>query len=308
MMTLIQSEVASGLEFPEGPIVMDDGSIVLVEIAGPRLTRVLADGSTEVIAEWDDPESAGPNGAAVGPDGHIYVCNNGGFVWSEINGMQFPINRETGANQSDSYITGSIDRVNLATGEIESIYSEFQGDRLCGPNDIVFDVHGGFWFTDLGKQRRREIDKGAVYYALPDGSSIERVIDNIDHPNGCGLSPDGRTLYVAQTTTGRLWAYEISQPGVLASGKGVCIANTLASLDSMAIEADGTVVVAALRDGLLVVRPDGSHDFLRVDGPLITNVAFSREGDNVAYITESALGSLVAIEWPRSGLELAYSC
>ena len=113
---------------------------------------------------------------------------------------------------------------------------------------------------------------------------------------------------MAQTTTGRLWSYEISQPGVLASGKGVCVANTLASLDSMAIEADGTVVVAALRDGLLVVRPDGSHDFLRVDGPLITNVAFSREGDNVAYITESAIGSLVAIEWPRSGLELAYSC
>ena len=70
----------------------------------------------------------------------------------------------------------------------------------------------------------------------------------------------------------------------------MCVANTLASLDSMAIEADGTVVVAALRDGLLIVRPDGSHDFLRVDGPLITNVAFSRGGDNVAYITESALG------------------
>ena len=70
---------------------------------------------------------------------------------------------------------------------------------------------------------------------------------------------DGRTLYVAQTTTGRLWAYEIPQPGVLTSGKGLCVANTLASLDSMA-EADGTVVVAALRD-VLVVRPDGSHDF-----------------------------------------------
>ena len=116
-MALIQTEVANGLEFPEGPIVMDDGSIVLVEIAGPRLTRVLPDGSIDVIAEWDDPESAGPNGAAVGPDGHIYVCNNGGFVWSEINGMQFPMNRETGANQSDSYVTGSIDRVDLTTGE-----------------------------------------------------------------------------------------------------------------------------------------------------------------------------------------------
>jgi gluconolactonase len=287
---------------------MDDGSIVVVEIAGPRLSRVLIDGTVEVIAEWDDPESAGPNGAAVGPDGHIYVCNNGGFVWSEINGMQFPMDRVTGANQSDSYITGSIDRVDLATGEIVSIYNEFQGDRLCGPNDIVFDESGGFWFTDLGKQRRREVDKGAVYYALPDGSSIERVIDNIDHPNGCGLSPDGQRLFVAQTTTGRLWAYNISEPGALVDDKGVCIANTLSSLDSMAIEADGTIVVAALRDGLLVVRPDGAYEFLRVDGPLITNIAFSREGDNVAYITESALGSLIAIEWPRSGLDLAFSC
>ena len=307
-MTLKQTEIASGLQFPEGPIIMDDGSIVVVEIAGPRLSRVLTDGTVEVIAEWDDPESAGPNGAAVGPDGHIYVCNNGGFVWSEINGMQFPMDRATGANQSDSYVTGSIDRVDLATGEIVSIYNEFQGDRLCGPNDIVFDESGGFWFTDLGKQRRREVDKGAVYYALPDGSSIERVIDNIDHPNGCGLSPDGQRLFVAQTTTGRLWAYNISEPGALVDDKGVCIANTLSSLDSMAIEADGTIVVAALRDGLLVVRPDGAYEFLRVDGPLITNIAFSREGDNVAYITESALGSLIAIEWPRSGLDLAFSC
>lgn len=307
-MTLKQTEIASGLQFPEGPIVMDDGSIVVVEIAGPRLSRVFIDGTVEVIAEWDDPESAGPNGAAVGPDGHIYVCNNGGFVWSTINGMQFPMDRATGANQSDSYVTGSIDRVDLATGEIVSIYNEFQGDRLCGPNDIVFDGSGGFWFTDLGKQRRREVDKGAVYYAMPDGSSIERVIDNIDHPNGCGLSPDGQRLYVAQTTTGRLWAYDISEPGALVDDKGVCIANTLSSLDSMAIEVDGTIVVAALRDGLLVVRPDGSYEFLRVDGPLITNIAFSREGDNVAYITESALGSLIAIEWPRDGLGLAFSC
>ena len=89
-------------------------------------------------------------------------------------------------------------------GSITSIYTDFDGDHLCGPNDIVFDRTGGFWFTDLGKQRRREIDRGAVYYAQPDGSSIQRMLDNVDHANGCGLSPDGNTLYVAQTTTGRL--------------------------------------------------------------------------------------------------------
>ena len=306
-MAIAHTVLTDQLEFPEGPVVMDDGSIIVVEIAGPRLTRVNVDGSVETIAEWDDISSAGPNGAALGPDGHMYVCNNGGFIWSEIKGMRWPLDPVTGANQASTYVTGSIDRVNIETGEITSVYQDFEGDHLCGPNDIVFDDSGGFWFTDLGKQRRREIDKGAVYYAQPDGSSISRVIDNLDHPNWCGLSPDGKTLYVAQTTTGRLWAYDVEQPGVLKSPKGVCVANTLASLDSLAVEADGTVVVAALRDGILVARPDGSHEFQEIDGPLITNVAFSREGNNLAYITESALGSLLVVDWPRPGLELAYT-
>jgi gluconolactonase len=300
--------VTSGLDFPEGPVVMDDGSIIVVEIAGPRLSRITVDGRKEIIAEWQDPSSAGPNGAAVGPDGCMYVCNNGGFIWSEVNGMRYPVDRSTGANQSPNYVTGSIDRVDLETGEITSIYTDFDGDHLCGPNDIVFDRTGGFWFTDLGKQRRREIDRGAVYYAQPDGSSIQRMLDNVDHANGCGLSPDGNTLYVAQTTTGRLWAYDLDGPGILKSRRGRCIANTLGSLDSLAVEEDGTVVVAALPEGLLTVRPDGSHAFLPIDGPLTTNVAFSRNEENIAYVTESGTGSLLAIDWPRPGLELAFSC
>ncbi len=302
-----QTTIAHGLAFPEGPVVMADGSVIVVEIAGPRLTRVRPDGTTEVVAEWDDPRSAGPNGAAIGPDGAMYVCNNGGFLWSEINGMQLPIDRASGSNQAPEYRTGSIDRVDLATGAIEAVYDNFEGDRLCGPNDIVFDATGGFWFTDLGKQRRREVDKGAVYYAKPDGSHISRAIDNIDHPNGCGLSPDGKTLYVAQTTTGRVWAYDISEPGTLDNPRGRCVANTLGAMDSMAVEADGTVVVAALRQGLLVVRPDETHDFLSVDGPLITNIAFGGPDRTTAYITESALGSLISVEWPRPGLELEFN-
>ena len=300
--------LADDLAFPEGPIAMADGSVIVVEIAGPRLTRIGPDGSTEVITEWGDPASAGPNGAAIGPDGAVYVCNNGGFLWSEINGMRFPIDRATGSNQAPEYVTGSIDRVEVTTGEITTLYTECDGHHLCGPNDIVFDSTGGFWFTDLGKQRVRELDKGAVYYARPDGSSITRCIDNVDHPNGCGLSPDGSTLYVAQTTTGRVWAYDITAPGELASQRGTCIANTLGNLDSMAVEADGTVVVAALRKGLLVVRPNHSHDFVDTpDQPLVTNVAFGGPDRQTAFITESAIGRLLATPWPRAGLELTYN-
>ena len=69
--------LATDLEFPEGPVVMPDGSVVLVEIRGKRLTRVWPDGRKEVVAEIP----GGPNGAAIGPDGKIYICNNGGFSW-----------------------------------------------------------------------------------------------------------------------------------------------------------------------------------------------------------------------------------
>ena len=79
-MEIQQTVLNDQLQFPEGPVVMDDGSVIVVEIAGPRLTRVNVDGSLEIIAAWDDPSSSGPNGAAMGPDGYMYVCNNGGFI------------------------------------------------------------------------------------------------------------------------------------------------------------------------------------------------------------------------------------
>ena len=69
------TEIASGLQFPEGPVAMSDGSIVLTEIVAARSRASTADGTSR---SWPRP-AAGPNGAAIGPDGKLYVCNNGGF-------------------------------------------------------------------------------------------------------------------------------------------------------------------------------------------------------------------------------------
>ena len=66
--------------FPEGPVFMPDGSVIVVEIAGQRLTRVAPDGTKTTIAEM----GGGPNGAAMGPDGKIYVCNNGASTGTRI--------------------------------------------------------------------------------------------------------------------------------------------------------------------------------------------------------------------------------
>ena len=67
--------VADGLRFPEGPIAMADGSVVLTEIEAGRVTRVYPDGREETVAEL----GGGPNRLAMGPGERIYCVNNGGF-------------------------------------------------------------------------------------------------------------------------------------------------------------------------------------------------------------------------------------
>ncbi|HWS73710.1 MAG TPA: SMP-30/gluconolactonase/LRE family protein, partial [Quisquiliibacterium sp.] len=197
-------EIATGLEFPEGPVAMDDGSVLLVEIARGTLTRVTPDGRASVVAQL----GGGPNGAAIGPDGAVYVTNNGGFRWTRLpNGQLRP------GYQADDYEGGRIERVNLATGRFERVYTACGVEKLRGPNDLVFDAHGSFYFSDLGKNRPRDSDRGALYYAKPDGSDIQCVAPSVVTPNGIGLSPDGKTLYYAETEGARLWAMDLAGPG-----------------------------------------------------------------------------------------------
>ncbi len=196
-------EIASGLEFPEGPIAIADGSVLVVEIKRGTLTRVRPDGAVEIVAET----GGGPNGAAIGPDGKVYICNNGGFEWHDLGGMSMP------GDQPADYTGGSIQRVDLETGAVESVYTECDGIPLKGPNDIVFDSEGGFWFTDLGKSRARERDRTGIFYALPDGSSIREMVFPLETPNGIALSPDQSRVYVAETLTGRVYYWDLEGPG-----------------------------------------------------------------------------------------------
>jgi len=301
-------EITAGLKFPEGPIAMPDGSVILVEIARETLTRVMADGKQHVIAKL----GGGPNGAAMGPDGKIYVCNNGGFNWIERpDGRLFP------GTQPAGYKGGSIQVVDPETGKFETLYDSCDGRRLNGPNDIVFDRDGGFWFTDLGKTRERESDRGAVYYAKADGSKIEEKVFPLERPNGCGLSPDEKTLYVVETPTARCWAFELSAPGTIkdANGpyrgeKGRVIAGLggYQMFDSLAVEASGNVCVATLISGCItVIAPDGGIvEQVPTGDRVTTNIAFGGSELKTAYITLSGRGELVAMDWPRPGLPLNF--
>ncbi|MDB5452156.1 MAG: gluconolaconase [Caulobacteraceae bacterium] len=285
--------LAEGLEFPEGPIIMGDGSVVLVEIRRGTLTRAWQ-GKTEVIAQL----GGGPNGAALGPDGAIYVCNNGGFSW-QADGPSF---RPVAA--SADYTTGRIERVDLATGKFERVYDSCDGNRLTGPNDIVFDRQGGFYFTDLGKTFARTRDRSGVYYATPDGGRITEMSYGGLAYNGVGLSPDEKTVYAAETPTGRLYAWDLAAPGVAAGGPRMVHASA-DRYDSLAMLADGSVAVATLgRGGVTTISPAGGATFQDFPDPWVTNICFGGPDMRDAYITLSGSGRLIRVRWPTPGLRL----
>ena len=114
-------QIASGLRFPEGPVAMPDGSVILVEIERQTLSRVTPDGKVHVVATL----GGGPNGAAMGPRGKLYVTNNGGLKFVERPGKMFPV------AQADDYRGGSIQVVDPDTGKFETLYDACDGRKLC---------------------------------------------------------------------------------------------------------------------------------------------------------------------------------
>ena len=124
--------VATGLRFPEGPVAMADGSVILGEIAGGTVTRVAPDGTKSTITA----AGGGPNGLARGPDGALYLCNNGG--------AEYATGSFLATGPAKNYQCGYVQRIDPRTGEMRILYSQCGGHKLSAPNDIVFDRQGGF--------------------------------------------------------------------------------------------------------------------------------------------------------------------
>ncbi len=300
--------VASGLLFPEGPVIRDDGTILCVEIQRETITRILGDGTTQVLIET----GGGPNGLAAGPDGAIYVCNNGGFLFQQIAGFN-----RTKSGVHPNYTSGRIERFDPATGELRTLYDRCGDHPLCGPNDLVFDSHGGFYFTDYGKNRQRDRDHAGLYYALADGSYIAEVVYPMMTTNGVALSPDEGVVYVSETETGRLWAFDLDEPGRIRrqpypspqGGRLLCTLPGYQRLDSMAVDVNGNICVGTLITGCITVfSPTG--EVLRqvmLPDPMVTNIAFGGPDMKKAFITLSGTGRLVSMDWPDPGLRLAYN-
>ncbi len=291
--------IAAGLAFPEGPVCDPDGSVYCVEIRGGRVRKISPDGTLSTFAT----PGGGPNGAARGPDGALYVTNNGGFRWRK----GLPI------GPAVDYETGRLERID-AEGKVERLYTSCDGVQLSAPNDLVFDAEGNFYLTDplqrdptrpelLNAPTRRP---GSVYYASPDGTWIRRVATNLQHPNGIGLTPDGKTLLVAETFAAALCAFPILAPGELGQRRSFCELPAGHYPDGFCLDEEGYVLVCGvLGGGIIVFDPHGQQvERIPSKDKAVTNIAFGGVDSRTLYITESGLGRIVAMEWERRGLDL----
>jgi len=178
-------------------------------------------------------------------------------------------------------------------GNVLRVMAEaFNGNRIDGPNDLVVDNKGGFYFSDSQFIAGREIiqPRPAVYYVSADGE-ISRVIDDIAFPNGLAISTDNQTLYVANTQGHHILAYDISKDGIISSGYNfaeilLAEGSEIGGADGIAVDKEGNMYVATTQGlGVQIFDKSGNH-LGNIDVPSpANNVSFGGQNMNTLYIS-----------------------
>jgi gluconolactonase len=277
---------------------MHDGSVLFVQIQSKQISRLTPDGKVSLVKQLE----GGPNGLAIGPDQALYIANDGGrFSFTERGGYDYP-----GAAPPE-HTGGSIQRLDLESGELRTLYDSCDGKRLVAPDDLVFDHMGGMWISDFGKKP----PDGGIYYATYDGKKIVCVKAGMNSPNGIGLSPDGNQLHVSERT--QLWTFDVRTPGVLSAPPTSYPNAEHASLrehsyaDSLKVQADGKVCVCTLfAGGISIIDAAGVTEFLQFNDPFVTNLAFGAADMRDCWLTLSGKGRIAKVRWPYAGLKPAY--
>jgi gluconolactonase len=299
-------EIARDLLFPESPVVLGDGTILVSELAGGRVTRILPDGSHELVAQT----GGGPNGIAVLPDGRLIVCQNGGASWGtapwphELPGcvqLFLPV------GPPDEPVDPQLQLVET-TGRVSSLTATFRALDgrvlpLARPSDICLDDDGGYWVTDGSPAHGRTRTLTGVLYGTVDGD-LREVIFPLEMPNGIALSPDGARLYVTETRTRRVWSFDVGGPGRIDGGRGFATVPSGGPLnfggaDGVCVDDAGHVIVSTIgAGGITVFAADGTLvAAIPMDDPMTSNVAFDRAGRRLV-VTLASTGRVVSIDWP----------
>jgi gluconolactonase len=304
-------ELARGLQFPEGPVVDADGSVLVSEMAAGRVTRIAPDGTAGVFAET----GGGPNGLGRLPDGRLLVCQGGGSRWHtrpwpfDLPGS---VDLTLPAGPADDALTPQVQVVDR-DGSVSTLTARFVGidgvERPLGrPSDCCVDRDGGFWMTDGGASHGRERGLSGLLYGAPDlapGAPLREVLYPLEMPNGVALSADGTLLYVTETRTRRVWELTIAADGRIGAARGLATVPSggpmnFGGADGLCVDGEGRVVVATLgTGGVTVLSPHGEVlGALVLDDRMTSNAVFDPATGSL-YVTLGSTGVVAVVDdWP----------
>lgn len=310
-MTARVRELARGLQFPEGPLVVD-GCVLVSEMAGGRITRVRPDGSAETVAAT----GGGPNGLGRLPDGTLLVCQGGGSRWRT---RPWPLDLPGSvdlllpAGPAEDALVPQVQAI-APDGTVTTLATSFIGvdgvERPLGrPSDLCVDADGGVWLIDGGASHGRDRGLTGVLHGAP-GQAFREVLHPLEMPNGVALSPDGTRLYVTETRTRRVWELTLGPGGTIERARGLATVPSGGPLnfggaDGVCVDGDGRIVVATLGTGGVTVFSPGGEllGSLVLDDPMTTNAAFDPASGSLV-VTLGTRGMLVAVEdWPAGVVE-----
>lgn len=285
--------LADGAGFVEGPVAQGD-AVAFVSVNRGLVYRAALDGSAldgsgaSVLAE----PGSGPNGMAAGPDGSLWLVQNGGRVME---------------SRSDRAAGPGIQVIDAG----EAVRAELARDDLSAPNDCAFGPDGRLWFTDpygrLMPDPEGDPDRtgahGRVWAYDPRDGGLELIADALPHPNGLCFTADDARLLVTDTRTCSVVAFETA-------GSGRRPGREIATLpagkpDGMAFDADGYLWIAATdAEGVAVLAPDGTWELVALGRSFPTNVCFAGAGLATLVVTAARGGRVLAGPARAPGLAL----
>ncbi|MCC7338301.1 MAG: SMP-30/gluconolactonase/LRE family protein [Pirellulaceae bacterium] len=267
------TKIQGGFQFVEGPAQTPDGSIYFTDIPANIIHRLTLDGKIEVFIE----PSAHANGLMYGGQDRLLACQ----------------------------MDGQLVSIDLTSKQITTLADKYQGNRFNACNDLVIDKLGGIYFTDprYNAPDPWPQEKEAFYYRSADGD-VARLGDNLTAPNGIGLSPDEKTLYVIPSMGSEMMAYEVKQPGVLGTGRVLCRLQQVGDAtngggDGMALDVQGNLYITSSA-GIQVFSPAGKLLGIIAVPETPANCAFGGEDRKTLFIT--ARTSLYRCTVPVAGL------
>lgn len=265
--------LAGNLGHPEGPDLLPDGRVVMVET---YTSKIIAWSPEKGIHDYAHC-GGGPNACLLGSDGGVYITQNGGTV---------------GAWRAEKMVAPSIQRA-WPDGSVEEVVNKINGQALQAPNDLTFGSDGALYFTDPGDYFPNDRGIGRVYKLNTDGSGEKIEEMNETYPNGIAFEKSGSLIWVE--------SYNRNVYRLIPGKESVRIATLPEGHipDGLKIASDGNLwITTFMGGGIDVLAPDGSYIKFVPTGGVPLNCLFLGEA---LLITDFGDVTEVTSEAPMEG-------